>query len=264
MQPMPGTPLGQLSWYARRPNTWGEFARRAVKKARGGEPDERGAASRRCDEIAHTRKEAFDLLGITEIDVTVLERYQRARRLLVDRGVGVAGAADTSVLYSVCLARAPESVLETGVAHGLSSLAVLLAMEENDRGSLVSIDMPYRGSTDDSYVGQAVPDELRHRWQLIRQPDRRGIPKAISTSGPFDVVHYDSDKTRSGRLFAYPLLWDATRAGGLFLSDDVNDDFVFLEFAEEVGVEPVVWKRPDGDSYAGALIRAGGTTPKPS
>jgi predicted O-methyltransferase YrrM len=212
-------------------------------------------ATDRCAEIAISRAEVLERLGAPPVEVTELPVYQAARELLRDRGVTIAGAADTAMLYSVCLARQPRTVLETGVAHGLSSLAVLMAMEAYGAGHLTSVDMPYRGSGDDSYVGQAVPADLRARWTLLRMPDRRGIPRATNSGNTFDLVHYDSDKTRSGREFAYPKLWRATKSDGLFLSDDVNDDLAFLEFAERLGLDTMVWAKPGGSSYAGAILK---------
>ena len=184
---------------------WGEFGRAVVNKFRKPAPDERGAATTSCHQAAVPKQEALEELGIRLVDVTEFEQYQDARKRLAEKGITIAGAADSAFLYSICQQLKPESVLETGVAHGMSSLAILLAMNETASGHLTSIDMPYRGSTDDSYVGQAVPESLRSRWSLLKLPDRRGIPRAIALGASFDLVHYDSDKTRSGREFAYPL-----------------------------------------------------------
>ena len=247
--------LQSVSFYAKRPVMWGEFGRAVVNKFRDPVPDERGAATTSCHQAAVPKQEALEELGIRLVDVTEFEQYQDARKRLAEKGITIAGAADSAFLYSICQQLKPESVLETGVAHGMSSLAILLAMNETASGHLTSIDMPYRGSTDDSYVGQAVPESLRSRWSLLKLPDRRGIPLAIARGASFDLVHYDSDKTRSGREFAYPLLWEATTPGGLFLSDDINDDFVFLEFAEKVGVSPLIWAKSDDNSYAGAIAK---------
>lgn len=239
-------------WYVRRPGTWGEFARGILAKTRPA-PDERQDAVEACVQWQVDRAAAAEQFGVELVDVTGIDEYIAARSLLKERGIEVAGAGDTIMLYSVCLGLKPARVLETGVAHGLSSLSFLLAMEATGHGRLVSVDMPYRGSQDDGYVGQAVPDRLRTNWTLYRMPDRRGIPRALRSDQTVDLVHYDSDKTRSGREFAYPLLWGAVRSGGWLISDDVGDDLTFLEFAEQVGVQPVVWQKADGKDYVGAI-----------
>lgn len=248
--------LAVALWYIRRPMMWGEFARGVSRKLRGYGPDERPAATVRCAEIAVDPRSAMRSLGVEWVDVTELPVYVDARRRLAADGVTIACAGDTSMLYSAVRSLRPEAVLETGVAYGMSSLAILMAMDEVGRGHLHSVDMPYRGAQDDSYVGQAVPPELRNRWTLLRMPDRRGVPKAVAEGQPFDLVHYDSDKTRDGREFALPLLWESLRPGGVLLSDDVNDDFAFLEFADSLGVPAVVWEKDQGGGYAGAIPKS--------
>ena len=67
------------------------------------------------------------------------------------------GAGHVDLLYHVCLHKRPDRIVETGVAYGWSSLAILLALEENGRGALVSIDRPYPGLDNDAFVGCVVP-----------------------------------------------------------------------------------------------------------
>src|SRR5438093_12345466 len=83
----------------------------------------------------------------------------------VARMGGAAGAVD--LLYNACLRLRVERVVETGVAFGWSSLAILLALERMGHGTLTSIDMPYVMRKNDHYVGCVVPEWLRSRWTLI-------------------------------------------------------------------------------------------------
>jgi hypothetical protein len=46
------------------------------------------------------------------------------------------------ILYSIVRAYKPEIVVETGVAHGVTSAFLLCAMHENRKGHLYSIDLP--------------------------------------------------------------------------------------------------------------------------
>ena len=154
------------------------------------------------------------------------------------------------MLYDLsCMIRA-EKVLETGVAAGWSSLAFLAALQRT-HGTLVSIDLPYVGRSDLAQIGMAVPLELRANWKLYIEPDRSGIPKAISELGELDIVHYDSDKSYLGRKWAYPRLWKAVRPGGLFISDDITDNIAFVEFATEVDVDPIIVL--EDDRYVGII-----------
>src|SRR5690606_13436899 len=56
------------------------------------------------------------------------------------------GGADVDLLYSLCIATDAKRILETGVAFGWSSLAILSAIETRHDAGLVSIDMPYLGA----------------------------------------------------------------------------------------------------------------------
>ena len=59
---------------------------------------------------------------------------------------GIFSDADTSLCRAVwctVVHTRPEAVIETGVAHGVTSRIVLEALNQNDRGHLWSIDLPY-------------------------------------------------------------------------------------------------------------------------
>ena len=51
-------------------------------------------------------------------------------------------------------------------------------------------------------------------------------------NGPVDLCHYDSDKSYYGRVYGYPLLWDSLKEGGIFISDDIQDNLAFKELVE--------------------------------
>jgi predicted O-methyltransferase YrrM len=160
------------------------------------------------------------------------------------------GAADLDLLYTLCVAGGARNVLETGVAFGWSSLAILSAVAPRG-GHLTSIDLPYPRQNNGSLVGGAVPTELREGWTLLRGADREKLPRAVREHGPFDLIHYDSDKSYRGRRWAYPILWGAVRPGGVLMSDDIGDNMGFLDFCREIGREPVVVK--SGNKFVGCL-----------
>ena len=150
---------------------------------------------------------------------------------------------------------APKRILETGVAYGWSSYAILAALRENKiNGRLISIDMPYPSTSNNEYVGIVVPTELRKHWRLIRLPDRPGIKKAIKlNNGTFDFIHYDSDKSKSGRKYAYKLLWDSLGKGGVFISDDIEDNLEFANFVERK--ETIYYVIRYENKYIGIIIK---------
>jgi predicted O-methyltransferase YrrM len=143
-------------------------------------------------------------------------------------------------------------VIETGVAYGWSSLALLLSLKKRN-GLLVSTDLPYPGLDNDPYVGCVVPDDLRENWKLLRGPDRQRVPEAIKLVGTLDLCHYDSDKSYPGRMWTYPRLWEALCSGGLFISDDIGDNMGFADFARSVAIEPIVVR--SSEKYIGILVK---------
>jgi predicted O-methyltransferase YrrM len=163
------------------------------------------------------------------------------------------GAGNLTLLYSMALALRASSVVETGVAYGWSSLALLLAMKDDAGAKLASVDLPYLQRRNDDWVGIAVPHDIRRNWHLLRMADREGLPRALAITGPLDLAHYDSDKSREGRHFAYGALWAALRPGGVLISDDIGDNFAFRDFACEIGQEPIILRQDA--KYQGILVK---------
>ena len=143
-----------------------------------------------------------------------------------------------NLIYDLVRLAKPKIVIETGVAYGWSSLAILKAISDNDEGKLISIDMPYPTKNNDEYVGAVIPLSLRHNWRLIRKPDKPGITDAINlVGGKIDFCHYDSDKSWWGRKYAYSILWNSLRSKGIFISDDIQDNLYFYEFVKNNSLE---------------------------
>jgi hypothetical protein len=45
---------------------------------------------------------------------------------------------------------------------------------------LVSVDMSYPIMNYEPWVGIVVPERMRANWEIVREPDRRGLEKAIA------------------------------------------------------------------------------------
>ena len=230
-------------WYLRRPAFWQHGLALIGHRVGGTEQSDaaRAKATAWADSVAIDAQAALAAVGIQVLGdhlpkvppVLLEEGRQRAARVDVRMG----GAADVNLLYAATILARPHSVVETGVALGWSSLAILAALRRNGSGRLVSVDMPYPRRKNEPWVGAVVPDALRAGWQLIRLPDRPGVKRAIrAVGGSIDLAHYDSDKSYQGRMYAYPLLWKALAPGGLLISDDVQDNFAFREFCVRRGI----------------------------
>lgn len=67
-------------------------------------------------------------------------------------------------LYALCKIIQPEIIVETGVAYGLSSLYILQALHENEKGMLYSIDYLFTPLQTKEMIGSAIPRNLDKQW----------------------------------------------------------------------------------------------------
>ena len=138
-----------------------------------------------------------------------------------------AGSELMQALRAIILLRSPETVVEAGVAAGVSSAVILKAMAENGRGELHSIDLPLLGK--DEEVGKLVPDQLRDRWSLRLGPASDLLSPLLEEVGPVDLFLHDADHAYGSQLREYRVAWPHLKSGGVLLSDDVdNPAFVHL------------------------------------
>lgn len=230
--------LKTLTWFAARPSHWSHAFALATRKLRQDfdSSELRAVAKGWAQRMAVPEAQALTALGFTEVDQVWTEWTQLdlrdAEHRVADTPLRMGGPGALGMLYSAVRLLNAGSVVETGVAYGWSSLAILSAMHAQGHGRLVSVDMPYPKLECDDWVGVAVPDSLRSEWTVLRRPDRYGLKHAIGMfDQQIDLCHYDSDKSWYGRMFAYPIIWRALRSGGLFISDDIQDNLAFKEFA---------------------------------
>jgi predicted O-methyltransferase YrrM len=252
----------KLSWYLRRPVMYPVLVRIAIYKTRlvlfGKDDlaDQRAQGEAWCGERAVTTVEALEKITKSKPSETFRsqfpEIYEQSEAVAAACPVKMGGAGDLDLLYQLAEYCQARRVIETGVAYGWSSLALLLSLGKRN-GLLVSTDLPYLGLDNVPYVGCVVPEELRGNWKLLRGADRQLIPDAIKLAGSLDLCHYDSDKSYSGRMWTYPRLWEALSSGGLFISDDIGDNMGFADFARSVAAEPIVVR--SGEKYVGILAK---------
>lgn len=165
---------------------------------------------------------------------------------LTAQGIDMGGGGSIELLYFLTRLRKPQIVLETGVAAGWSSCAILSAMEHNLFGELRSSDFPYfRMDRPEQHIGILVAQNLRSRWWLELDGDRRNVPKLLSDGAVVDVAHYDSDKSRPGREWFADRVLPHLSETGIIVWDDIVDNLVFRERAERVH-EALVLDTPNG------------------
>jgi len=160
-------------------------------------------------------------------------------------------------IYVICRLLRPNVVLETGVAHGVTSAFALQALAINQTGILFSIDLPPLGAEADKHVGAFVAPELRGRWRLNRGPTKRVLPKLLPTIKEVDLFVHDSLHTYRNMDFEFRTVWPYLRPGGFLISDDVGLNDAFEDFSSQVGpVISALINQEDKNALFGILVKA--------
>jgi predicted O-methyltransferase YrrM len=146
------------------------------------------------------------------------------------------GGGHSPLLYFFTRHLNPDIVIETGVAAGWSSQAILTALKDNQSGGhLYSSDFPYfRYKNPEKLVGYVVDDSLKNNWSLFIDGDQNNLPKIVEqVHQPVALFHYDSDKSIEGRNFAYNLLSNKLSKNAVVIFDDIQDNLHFKNFVEK-------------------------------
>lgn len=248
-----------LLWFIKRPEMYSQMLSLLSQRiSPNSMEDTREEATQWCHTHATDTQAFLASLGLTEIASLAESHpeaitYAESKVSLAPSEMG--GMADLDLLYNITLYKKPSSVLETGVAHGGSSLAILAGLQKIGSGELYSTDMPYPKMNNESFVGAAVPEDLRKHWTLVRKPDRAGLKDIFQKTDYIELCHYDSDKSYVGRKWAYPRIWSRLAKNGIFISDDIQDNVAFREFVEELGLPYSIIYYPPEDKYIGIVVK---------
>ena len=176
----------------------------------------------------------------------LVEIEGRTRRLLGEIRASDAfsqrWAADSlfaRLCYLACRLTTPETVVETGVAYGVSSAYILRAMEQNGRGTLQSVDLPPLRREYERFWGVAVPEDLRGGWRLHRGASRRVLPGLLRESGAVGLFVHDSLHTLRNMRREFDAVWPSLTPGGLLLADDVERNGAFADLRRK---DPALWR----------------------
>ena len=134
----------------------------------------------------------------------------------------------------------PETMIETGVAHGYSSWIILNAMHKNGKGELHSVDLP-NNDTNKAYnfgkttpqTGWLVPDQLKSKWHLHLGDAHQLLPQLINELKNIDIFFHDSDHSYDHMKFEFNTMYPAIKNGGIILSDDVHKNDSYREFVNQ-------------------------------
>ena len=156
-------------------------------------------------------------------------------------------------LYSIIRDIKPSVVVETGVANGVSSLSVLIALQKNQEGKLISIDHPVHldytadelSDTEERFIGWRIPkdkqpgwiipEEYRERWEFVQGKSVDELPKVVNEND-IDVFIHDSLHTTTNMIFEFFITYHSMEDDGVILSDDTSKSEAFEIFCTEIDV----------------------------
>ena len=149
-------------------------------------------------------------------------------------------------LFALVRLTRPRSLVESGVASGVSSTFLLLGIKANSAGVLHSIDFPvFRqgGRGNESWAipkgkssGWAVPTRLRNRWDLREGRSEDLLRPLLEEIGTVDLYCHDSPVGLGHFEFEMKSIRKHLKPGPLVIADN-TDRRVFDETARSVGAE---------------------------
>ena len=143
---------------------------------------------------------------------------------------------DGPSLYLLTRLLKPESVVETGVAAGVSSGFILQAMQDNNKGRLYSIEFEPTVAPSGKQAGWLVPENLRPRWELFIGDSKLVLPPLLNRLGRIDCFMHDSLHTYDHMYWELSAAWEHLNPKNLLLAHDVGDNRAFFDFMKEKGV----------------------------
>ena len=193
----------------------------------------------------------FDEIAADAIQTKHFEEYNQ---MVPDdqATLGGIGIDQARALYATIRYKKPAIIVETGVCNGVSSYVSLLAIDNNQKGKLYSIDYPtfsddpapefQKDNYPESHVFSAIPkdkepgwvvsDELTEYWELQLGKSQRKLPPLLRDLDEIDLFIHDSDHTFPCMMFEYELVWEYLNTGGVILSDDIDSNDAFDVFGQ--------------------------------
>lgn len=134
--------------------------------------------------------------------------------------LGEISVEQATALHNVVLERRPSLVLEVGMAHGVSTLAILSALAANGSGRLISID-PHQ-TTDWGGLGLASVAQygLSEYHTLEEDYDYAALPRLLAAGCTVDLAYVDGWHTFDHVLLDFFYVDRMLPVGGLIGFND--------------------------------------------
>ncbi len=138
------------------------------------------------------------------------------------------GPGNLALLHWLVRLLKPEVVVETGVASGASSRAILEGIVANGRGHLYSSDLA--GVIPREFSGLCVDDMHLPYWTLFHDGDRANLEPIIRSVRSIDLVHYDSAKSAVEMQWVFETLSSKFSDNVVVVLDDIDRHDFFQRY----------------------------------
>lgn len=187
---------------------------------------------------SHSQNDLIELLRLTE------NLSRKVEKVFKEDEFKLVFNAKEGMSFALIRKFKPKILVETGVAYGISSSAILLALKMNREGKLISIDLPnknpsgyeYRdGFVDPVFIpdqkdaGWLVPSELRNRWSLKLGKSSDILPSLNTT---LDMFFHDSEHSYENMMSEFMWANQHMESGGIIGADDFHWNDAFLTFVK--------------------------------
>lgn len=180
---------------------------------------------------------SIDASLYNEIKNEIKSIQEYAQNKISNLTTSLGGRGNYVLLYFLIRKFKLLNIVETGVAAGWTSLAILRALQKNGRGYLYSSDFPYfRLKNPEKYVGYLAKNEInKDNWFLDMRGDDVALPEILSRldDKTIDLFHYDSDKSYSGRANALNTLSSKINSKTIIIFDDIQNNLHFRDYVEK-------------------------------
>jgi len=194
-------------------------------------------------------QELYPNIKISEIN-GIIKDFHTVFLNLIDRKPSFILGVDkeaAKLIYCLVRLQKPMTVMETGVANGISTFFILNALNRNKSGKLISIDI-------DSNVASFLNDNERQRWDLkildIKTNPQKQFYQIISNIDTLSIYLHDGDHSYIWQNKEYHLALNRLENCGFILSDDIDSSYAFIDFIKE-------YKSSSNVSNSGILLGQG-------
>lgn len=165
-------------------------------------------------------------------ELKAIEHDERRVRLTYPMAYKVTRDAGLAI-YSIIRHYRPGVVLETGVANGFSTRLILAALNKNNYGKLISVEI-------NSNVGCLLDKMDKRRWKLVVGKPESVLKNTVRGLENIDVFLHDSNHAYKNMTMEFETISKKLGRKSIVMSDDINPHGAFMEFAKKKGLTPII------------------------